>query len=101
MQVGCPIDRVPGPFIQFGEAMAERGIVDALLRAVVEIGGALGDVSALRNLFHRRAVEPVFAEDLDRGVEQRVPAIFDDHVRLRRSMGLPVMGVLMTMHSVK
>ena len=70
------------------------------LRAVEALNLAV-DVSALRNLFHRRAVEPVFAEDLDRGVEQRVPAIFDDHVRLRRSMGLPVMGVLMTMHSVK
>jgi len=88
-QVGCPIDRVARPFVQLGQAMAERGVVDALFGAVVEIGRPLGDVSALGDLLHRRAIEAVLAEHLNRGVQERISSILGDDVRF----GWPVLRV--------
>jgi hypothetical protein len=55
-------------------------------------------------LLHRRAVEPVLPEDLDRGLQQRVTPILGDDVRFRGPLlGVPMVRamVMMTVHSVQ
>ena len=105
LQARCPIDRVTGSIVQLpSHRPIQRCVVDALLVPVIELCRPLGDVGAMGDLLHRRAVEPVLPEDLDRGLQQRVTPILGDDVRF----GGPLLGVpmvmamvMMTVHSVE
>jgi len=93
MQIRCPLDRLVRPSIKLGQTTAERRVVDALLRSVIEIRRPFRDIRVVRNLLHRCAIEPVFAEYAGGRVEQCVAAILGNDV----GSG----GPAMTVHSVK
>ena len=66
--------------VQVGKAAAQRGVVNRLLRLVVEVDRPLRDLSLACDAVHRRALEPAFPEYAHGGGHEHRLPIRREHV---------------------